>query len=170
MNKKGMTVVELIVSFALVMAIVVFLIQIIINLTGIYNNNDTKTELLNKQSLISNNINSSFIDKQLIQVSKCSEDNCYMFNYLNGETDVLKINNNILQFGNFSTEIKDAKYGDIKLDVVYTPTVAPDEFNTNNSIFILTIPINSDIDYNFDVKVVYQFNSNASSIDEFFTP
>lgn len=171
MNKKGMTVVELIVSFSLVMTIVVFLIQIIINLTGIYNNNDEKTQLLNKQSLISDNINTAFMDKQLVQISTCTEQakNCYVFYYANGENDTLKVNDNVLQFGKFTSELKNVKYGDIKLDVVYTPTVTPDEYNPNNSIFILTIPINSDIDYNFDVKVVYQFNSNTSSIDEYFT-
>ena len=171
MNKKGMTVVELIVSFSLVMTIVVFLIQIIINLTGIYNNNDKKTELLNKQALISDNINTAFMDKQLIQITECDtpNKNCYKFIYANGDSDTLRINDNILRFEKFTSELNGATFGDLKLDVAYTPTVTPDEYNPTNGIFILTIPINSDINYNFDVKIVYQFNSSISLIDDFFT-
>jgi hypothetical protein len=166
MKKNGLTVVELIVSFTLTMTIIIFLMQIIINLTKMYNNNSKKTELLNKQSLISDEINSNFIEKNLISIEKCEEENCYNFNYATAETDKLIISNNILKFGSLAIQLDDATYGDITLDVIYTPTL---QSQSKNSIFILNIPINSNIDYNFDIKILYQFNMDDSLIDEYFT-
>lgn len=165
MNKKGLTVVELIVSFTITITIVIFLIQIILSLTKVYNNNSLKTEILNKQSIISNKINTNFLEKKPISITECGK-NCYNFIYENGETDILKINNNILTFGDMTEELKNSEIKDISLDIIYSPTLS--SFN-NDSIFILTIPIKSDINYNFDIKVLYQFNSYSSYIDDYFT-
>lgn len=166
MNKKGLTVVELIVSFTLTFVILIFLTQIILNLTKIYTNDGIKTEILNKQALISDSINSAFLEKKLNGITSCG-DNCYTFSYLNDtNTNILKIEDNILTFGKTVIELDNASYGNISLDVVYTPTI---QTNINNGIFILTIPINSEIDYNFDIKVIYQFNIENSNIDEYFT-
>ena len=69
--KKGFTVVELIVSFSLVMVIVIFLFQIVISLKNLYTNSGVKTELLNKQSLISNEINKKLSSNEIISLTKC---------------------------------------------------------------------------------------------------
>ena len=66
--KKGFTVVELIVSFSLVMVIVIFLFQIIISLKNLSTNSGVKTELLNKQSLISNEINKKLNNNEIISL------------------------------------------------------------------------------------------------------
>lgn len=164
MNKKGMTVVELIVSFSLTMVIVVFLIQIIINLSKIYDNNTKKTELLNSQAIISDSINTAFIRKQLVNVSDCGDD-CYKFYYKTGDTDTLKLENGILTFDNVAIKLNNATYGEIMLDAIYMPTI---DDESNNALLILDIPIESQIDYNFDVRVVYSFNSYTSSLDNYF--
>lgn len=164
MNKKGMTVVELIVSFSLTMVIVVFLIQIIINLSKIYDNNTKKTELLNSQAIISDSINTAFIRKQLVNVSDCGDD-CYKFYYKTGDTDTLKLENGVLTFDNVAMKLKNATYGEIMLDAIYMPTI---DDESNNALLILYIPIESQIDYNFDVRVVYSFNSYTSSLDNYF--
>ena len=164
MNKKGMTVVELIVSFSLTMVIVVFLIQIIINLSKIYDNNTKKTELLNSQAIISDSINTAFIRKQLVNVSDCGDD-CYKFYYKTGDTDTLKLENGVLTFDNVAIKLNNATYGEIMLDAIYMPTI---DDESNNALLILDIPIESQIDYNFDVRVVYSFNSYTSSLDNYF--
>jgi len=164
MNKKGMTVVELIVSFSLTMVIVVFLIQIIINLSKIYDSNSKKTELLNSQAIISDSINTAFISKQLVNVSDCG-DNCYKFYYKTGDTDTLKLENDVLTFDNVAMKLNNATYGEIMLDAIYMPTIEDD---SNNALLILDIPIESQIDYNFDVRVIYSFNSYTSSLDNYF--
>ena len=72
MNKKGFTVVELIVSFTLAMTISVFLFQIVINLKNLYTNSTIKTELINIQSLVSRQMNENF-KKGIISVDECGD-------------------------------------------------------------------------------------------------
>ena len=54
--KKGFTVVELIASFTLAIIIAVLMFQVVLVLKGIFTNSGLKTQLLNKQALISDNI------------------------------------------------------------------------------------------------------------------
>ena len=56
MNKKGMTVVELVVAFSLSTVIALFLIQVVLFLKDTYMINGVKSELVLKQSLISDRI------------------------------------------------------------------------------------------------------------------
>lgn len=61
MNKKGMTLIEIIVSLALISIVIVFLLNLFINIRGVYNNSRTKAdyELLvsNITSAVSEDIN-----------------------------------------------------------------------------------------------------------------
>ena len=164
MNKKGMTLVELIVTFTLAMVIVVFLVQIIVNLTKIYNNNALKTTILNKQSIISDQINKSLLNKNLVDLSKCG-DNCYNFIYSDSTKEKLEIKDNKITFASYTTLIPNASIGNINLDIIYGPTL---QENVNNAILNIRIPIKSNIDYNFDINIVYQFNTEYSNIDEYF--
>ena len=88
--KKGFTVVELIVSFSLVMVIAIFLFQIVIGLKNLYTNSGLKTELLNKQSLISNEINKKLTTKGISTLSKCGS-YCVEFLYSDGTSDKMTI-------------------------------------------------------------------------------
>ena len=54
--KKGFTVVELIASFTLAIIIAVLMFQVVLIIKGIFTNSGLKTQLLNKQALISDNI------------------------------------------------------------------------------------------------------------------
>lgn len=164
MNKKGMTLVELIVTFTLAMVIVVFLVQIIVNLTKIYNNNALKTNILNKQSIISNQINKSLLNKNLVDLFKCG-DNCYNFIYSDATKEKLEVKDNKITFASYTTLIPNATVEGINLDIIYGPTL---QENVNNAILNIRIPIKSSIDYNFDINIVYQFNTNSSNIDEYF--
>ena len=149
MNKKGMTLVELIVTFTLAIVIVVFLIQIIVNLTKIYNNNALKTNILNKN---------------LVDLSKCG-DNCYNFIYSDATKEKLEVKDNKITFASYTTLIPNATVEGINLDIIYGPTL---QENVNNAILNIRIPIKSSIDYNFDINIVYQFNTESSNIDEYF--
>lgn len=164
LNKKGVTVVEILVSFALTVTIFIFLIQIIVNLTKVYNNNDKKTKLLMRQAMISDKLNTVFREKKLNNIEKIDENN-YRLYYKNGERDTLKINNGkMFRFEELALTLEGGYYGVISVDVVYSPTILS---NSNNAIFILTIPITSDVG-SYDVKVLYQFNTENSYIDEYF--
>lgn len=163
--KKGMSVVELIVSFTLTISIVVFLIQIISSLNKMYNNNSIKTEILNTSSIISNKINTSFRNKEIIYINSCG-DNCYNFEYKDNTIEKLEIKDNTITFGTYTTKLKNGSFDNISLEIIYAPTL---QSGALNAIFTLKIPIKSDINYNFDIDIVYRFNTANSNIDEYFT-
>ena len=88
MNKKGMTVVELVVAFSLSTVIALFLIQVVLFLKDTYMINGVKSELVLKQSLISDRINSLIRDNTLTGVSSCG-DNCYNLEFSNIDKQIL---------------------------------------------------------------------------------
>jgi len=165
MKKNGFTVVELIVSFSLTVVITIFLVQIIMALNNLYNNSGVKTELLTKQSLISSQLNNKLSQKIILSLTDCGE-HCIQFNYSDATNDILKIDytNNTFQFGNFLTNLpNDSYFKDAKIDVVYGATI---QTNVNNAILNIIIPIYSNnIEGDFGVNVVYQFNSNITNIE-----
>lgn len=159
--KKGFTVVELIVSFSLTMVIVVFLFQIVISLKNMYTANSLKTELLNKQAIISDKINSSFNKKTITNITKCGS-YCLNFIYSDNSSEMLKINytENSFQFGSYKTLLPDNSYmSNPSIDIVYSGTFLED---SNNSILVINIPIYSDFlkNQNYGINVMYQYNSN----------
>lgn len=165
-NKKGATVVELIVSFTLVTVISIFLFQLVISLKELYDNSVIKTELLNKQSLISNQLNSTLNSKEIATISKCGL-YCLNFNYTDGATDrlVLDLTNKTFEFGTYKTDLsEDSYFANPNIAISYAAT-----FNTyaNNAMVIIDIPIYSDKikDQNFGVKVIYQYNSNLNNLE-----
>ena len=162
--KKGFTVVELIVSFSLVMVIVIFLFQIVISLKNLYTNSGVKTELLNKQSLISNEINKKLNNNEIISLTKCGP-YCVEFLYLDNTSDQLIVdyNNNTIQFGNYKTDLPSQSYiRDAKISKANSATLQP---YFNNALLIIEIPIYNDNfeDQNFGVKVIYQYNDQLSN-------
>ena len=165
MNKKGFTVIELIVSISLTLVISVFLVQIVLALDNLYNNSGIKTELLTKQSLISSQINSKLNEKTISSLTSCGS-YCLKFNYTDSTNDILKINysNNTLEFGSFYTKLPEESYfKDVSIDVVYGATIQND---VNNAMLNISIPIlNNDIEGDFGVNVVYQFNSDITNIE-----
>lgn len=164
MNKKGFTVVELIVSFSLTIVITVFLVQIVLALNNLYNSSGVKTELLTKQSLISSQINDKLNEKTISSLTSCGS-YCLKFNYNDGTNDILKVDysNNIIEFGQFTTDLpEDSYFKDVKVDVVYGATI---DNTKNNAILNIVIPIYSDkLDENFGVNIAYQFNETRSNI------
>lgn len=157
-NKKGMTVVELIVSFSLVLVIAVFLFQLVLNLKKLYDNSIVKTELLNKQSIISNEINKKFRSKTISSTTSCGT-NCYQFNYTDNSNDKLVVDydNNTIEFGTYKTELpKDSYLKNVTVDVVKTATL---QSYVDGSILIVDIPIYNDNfkDQNFGIRVLSQF-------------
>jgi len=165
MNKKGFTVIELIVSISLTLVISVFLVQIVLALDNLYNNSGIKTELLTKQSLISSQINSKLNEKTISSLTSCGS-YCLKFNYTDSTNDILKINysNNTLEFGSFYTKLpEDSYFKDVSIDVVYGATI---QNNVNNAMLNISIPIlNNDIEGEFGVNIVYQFNSDITNIE-----
>lgn len=132
MNKKGMTVVELVVAFSLSTVIALFLIQVVLFLKDTYMINGVKSELVLKQSLISDRINSLIRDNTLTGVSSCG-DNCYNLEFSN-------IDKQILSFDSASRKVV---VGD------YTTTLP--KGSTMGTIHFTTEKLNDDLEY-FNIK------------------
>lgn len=161
LNKKGFTVVELIVSFSLALVIAVFLFQIIINLKNLYTNSVTKTELVNIQSLISRDMNKNF-KKTITNINDCGN-KCAEFIYQDGTSDKLEIGDNSVMFGNYKTKLPEQSY--IKNPSINIASSGTFE-DKNNSLLIVEVPLFSEtLNQEFNIKIIYQFNSNKYNLN-----
>lgn len=165
MNKKGVTTVELVVSFALTMTIAVLLFQVVLNLKNLYVNSGTKTQLLNKQAVIMDKINGTFIDKKIYSFSDCGE-NCLSFIYMDGTTGNLIVNTNekYIEFNDDRHYLLDnCEFGSILMDSYHTPVHQISAHN--DSLLMIDIPVY----YNkgkqdYGIHIVHQYNSTGIHI------
>lgn len=72
-NNKGMTIVEIIVSIALISIILVFLINLLITVKNANDRNKASSELLINQALITKTIENDFTELKLKGVSYCTQ-------------------------------------------------------------------------------------------------
>lgn len=161
MNNKGMTLVELIMSFALASVIVVLLINVLLILKDVYYNSSLKSELIITQSGLSNQINKKMISNNLLSYNNCG-DNCYDFTFTD-ETLQLNINKetNTITFGKTKyTYPPGVTIGDIE--------ITKENYSTyigNDSLFILRIPVEyNDMEEDFGINIVYPYKSNTSQL------
>lgn len=115
-KNQGFSIVELIVSFALTMIIVVVLFEIIISLKNVYENSVTKSALVSRQNVLTDYIYSDLNDYGLAGVSSCGN-NCIRFEYKNGDIKNLSWEYRYdadLQRQSFQK----IKYGDYAVDLI----------------------------------------------------
>ncbi len=179
-NNKGATIVELIVSATLLFVILTFLFQIIIMLKEVYSSSGIKTEMLTKQALISKMINDDLSTKKIELASDCSQDinnrNCLYLYFEDGTKKRLEITpktNNTpayIAYGNNEDKYKielvsGANFG--TYHITYTE-IANVLGSTNNAILNIDIPIQHPQlgNTNYGINIVYQYNSNSTSITD----
>ena len=106
MKKNGFTVVELVVSFALTMIIVIMLLQVVTTVKNLYISAGIKTEMLNKQALINRAINQEFSTKTINSALRCGK-GCVTFVYEDMTSSKLIVDktNNTIAFNNYSTKL-----------------------------------------------------------------
>ena len=173
MNNKGFTLVEMLVSFVLSMIIVVLLFQLIINLKDVYVSSVIKTELLNRQNLMTNKIYSDLIDKQVISISNCnSSSTCVDFTFFDGSDKQLIIDdvNNILSYDDYVVKLDNNSYfGSFSINTSNFGNIS----NKYNKIFNINVPILNDNfnDENFGINVVYMYDGNsvANSVSDYYS-
>ena len=163
MNKKGFTVVELIVSFTLAMTISVFLFQIVINLKNLYTNSTIKTELINIQSLVSRQMNENF-KKGIISVDECG-DRCYEFFYIDDTSDKLILSDDSIEFGNYKSKLPKNSYIRNETINISSSSTLSDSFD--DSLLIINVPIYNENfkDEVYNIKIVYPYNSNENDLN-----
>ena len=168
MNKKGFTLVEVLVSLALVSTIAIFLFQIIFIIRDIYAEKNIKSEIYIESSNISNVINKDIYNKDkdgiyIKNINKVSNDELYI-TYSDGTKNniVIDRSNNTITYGNYTVSILDvAKIGNIELYYNYETT----ETNKNGICYI-KIPITHD-DYknDFGIVITYRYDSSKTKIN-----
>ncbi len=157
LNNKGLSVVELIVSFVLCILVFIFVIQVVSAIEELYVNLGIKTELLNKQSLISQKLNEKFTNKKTILIKNCGN-NCLTFFYKDNTSEKIKIDKNANSF-----IIGDDIYNFNGLGFVDSLIVTTNKTqNYNYEILTINLNVKNTI---FDsgkyiIKSLYQYNSN----------
>lgn len=168
MTKKGFTVVELVVSFALTAVVIIFLFNMIFGLKDLYINAVIKTELLNKQTIITQRINKELVSKKLDNLYKCGV-NCLLFGYDDNTYTRLEIDteDKTFTFGDFTTSlVKNSSFGEITIETKTTPGVEADLIDT---FLILRVPVYYNLfdDENYGVEIIYQYDVDTTAISYF---
>ena len=154
-NKKGFTLVEMLVSFTLSMILIIILFQLIINLKEIYLVSGVKTHLLNKQYLITNKIYKDLNEKVVTEIIPCNTGTmCVEFVFSDNTSKILEMN---------------STYGTLKYDD-YTITLDPNstfgvaQVNTaatllDKRILTINVEIKNKLfkDTDFGISIVYPY-------------
>lgn len=147
MNNKGFSLIELITTFVLVSVIIIFLLNIVVNLKNIYSKNEIKSELLIEQGTLSSVINKKIYNSGFNSYTMCGE-SCYIISYKDGTTSTLKIGLNTITFDNYVYKAIDGV-------TIETSTV-----EINYSFFRIVIPIKhklySNIDFGVDTLFIIE--------------
>lgn len=158
MNNKGFTIVELLASFVLSSVIIIIMFQLIINLKELYQTSGLKTELINKQNIMTNKIYTDLIEKELIQFSSCGS-GCidFTFNDNTNKTLYVDTNNGTLSYDNYAIKLNNKSYfSTVEI------TVTEAQSKENNMILNINVPIYNENfkNDNFGINIVYTYNSN----------
>lgn len=89
-NNRGITVIEMIVSFSLTAIVMMLLLQLLVSLNTLYNKSGTKTELLTKQAILTEQIYND-LNNNILSISKDGL-NKVVFTLTTGETRELIVN------------------------------------------------------------------------------
>ena len=167
-NNKGFTLVELITSFALASVIMIFIFNIVVILKNNYISKSVRTDLLIKQSLLSQKMNEDFTNNNVKDVVTCDSDKkCYEFTFADDTVKQLKISadDKTITYGDYTYELTNSSYTS-KINVS-AKSITLDDVTLNDSILVIDIPILNKkyTDTNFGVKVVYQYNSHIVDLN-----
>ena len=173
MNKKGFTVIELIVSFSLVMIVVVMLVQVVLLVKNLYVNAAIKTELLNKQAIMNRKISEQFTNKDVKAATRCGE-GCLTFIYEDDSSSNLIIKKDENKFTfidndsgtiNYTTKlISGSSFGDINISNETINGVADGK---KNSFIKINIPVKHTlVEGDFGINLVYQYDSRITAISD----
>lgn len=169
MNNRGFTVVELVVSFALTMIVVIFLFQVVVQIKELYISSGIRTGLLSKQAIITKTISDDISNKKILYATNCGE-YCINFTFEGDETKQFKVdvNNKTIRYGSYATKlVTGSKFGDFRVSTE-TPVMTGSGAALNNNSFIqINIPIKHHLfDEDFGIHLVYQYNNNETALND----
>ena len=146
MNNKGLTLVELIVTFALATGIIILLLNVLIIIRNNYSDIEERTDLVVNQSTLSNLMNEKFVGDNLASRTNCAGTFCYEFTFRDGSTVQLKVENDKITFGNYTYVLNE-------MSKVVNPSITYDA-----PYLVIKIPITTKLYPNLDfgINLVYE--------------
>jgi len=175
MNKKGFTLVEIIVTFTLISTISFLLFQLILSLKNLYTGSDYKTILLIEQGNMVRRINTDMFMMPLVSMNECSTEEegekglkkCYTFTLedtvIEQEVNrVLKIYSDKIEYDSYQMPIGEGStMGDVSVVVSYIE----DASVKYNSILTIDIPIKNKLaEGDFGIRFSVQYNSITGKV------
>lgn len=163
-NNKGLTLVELIVSVALISIVIVFLFQLLIELRYQTLNDTTKIEYKVASTLITKKIQSTLMEEQIEIINACDGTNtCLKITFSSGSYLEIKVTdeNKVL-----SVVKKDSGDSTISEDIRQIPekdeTGYLGEFDSLTYTTSVFDPVNSSYDYKYDSLLKLEINMTDS--------
>ena len=164
---QGFTVMELVVSFALVMVVAYFLFNLLYSLKNLSVDSSLKTELLQKQALMMQTLEDDLENKKLVLATNCGK-YCLDFLYDDSTSRRLQLDtaNNYFRYGTYAIKLLEgSSFGDI--DVSNEQVISTGGGIKNDSIIKIKIPVmNKLVDGDYGINVVYQYNSSEVSFND----
>lgn len=162
MNNKGLTLVELITTFALTSVIIVLLINIVLVIKEVYNKSNIKSELYIKQANLSNYMNELINHGSVLSINECTDKNmmmCYDIELINDKTIKLTVKEKEIKVGDFTYKLENKS----KVENAELKTITID----NSGILVIKIPIKSDLYSNIDygINLVYMYDPNKIELN-----
>jgi len=163
MNNRGLTIVELITTFALTTVIVVLLINVVIVIKNVYSKTNIKTELYINQSNLSNVMNKKINSDNLDSYEICEDEGyllCYVFNFVDGDSIKLSVTQKQIKFGEYVYKLNEKT--NIENPSINKVNMSISDTTKNNSFIIIKIPIICELypNINFGINLVYPYNFN----------
>ncbi len=168
MNNKGITLVELIISFALLMVVVIGMLNIIMSVRTNYNEKSFATNMLEFKTTMTETIEKDLIKKELNAsnpISDCPNVDtgiyeCKVLNFKDGDTYELRIGlqENIVYYGKVSQTIKYEIPNKDFIEFLDSRTNSNDianvEIKVENGFLKINVPyfeIDKDVNYGFKI-------------------
>ncbi|MDD4027837.1 MAG: prepilin-type N-terminal cleavage/methylation domain-containing protein [Bacilli bacterium] len=164
MNKKGFTLVELIVSFAMISILSLVVFRTTINIQQKQSRNIAYSNYVTFYSAVNNVLQNDLVNKTIEELEFCGR-NCYKIKYEGEESKELSIDieNKLIRYGGFIERLPVSfKY---YMDLTISEDIYDAVDDHYNAMLTIRIPINSTILPNDkDLFYIYQYNSDINPI------
>lgn len=158
MNNKGVTLVELIVSFSLTTVIGLFLMYVVLFFKDNYVITTIKNNIVLKQSTIVDRINKTLNSNKIVEINDSCGEYCLQLRYDNNNIEIINfdINSNKIMIGDFTTNLPNGtKFSNV--------TFNKNEINNKGILAIKADLVNSTItNEEFNINVIYQYTPEVT--------
>lgn len=169
LNKKGLSLVELMVSFALSFVILAYLLNIVLMIKNLYLISDEKTNIMIKQATMIKKIENKLNNINIDSVNTCGN-NCIRFNYDGDKSTDLIVDapNRTIKFDNYKMKFAEGtKLGNVSVSKKEISGIDISKEENKDGIVTFKIPIgHAVLDGDYGIKFTFMYNSNFTDIPD----